>query len=117
MTTEAGVHGFVIGLQRLGVLSRRQADLIIFTVTAAGGAHAGTEVETAISIEELARWPQVPPHWVHFPAAVRLPYTNLRDSSVGGWLRHSRNIRGWGDAAEPAQAWLAHVRGILEEAT
>jgi hypothetical protein len=31
--------------------------------------------------------------------------------------KHSRQIKDWGDAADPAQAWVAHVRAILDEAT
>ena len=29
------------------------------------------------------------------------------------WLRHSRQIRGWGGDADPERAWVAHVRGVL----
>lgn len=116
MSTGVGVEGFLDGLRRLGVGARREADLVVFAVTAAGGAHAGADVETAVSVDELARWPQVPPHWVHLPQTIRLSRTNSRPSSLAGWLRHSRNIAGWGDAAEPAQAWVAQVRGVLEEA-
>jgi hypothetical protein len=113
---DAGLDGFIDGLGRLGISVRREADLVVFEVTAPGGAHAGADVETGVSAEELVRWPQVPPHWVHLPSTIRLARTNSRPSSVAGWLRHSRNITAWGDAAEPAQAWVAHVRGVLEEA-
>lgn len=117
MRSETGVNGFIDGLRRLGIEARQESGLIIFSVTASDGAHAGNAVETGVSSGELRRWPHVPPHWVHLPQGVRLAQTNSRDSSVAGWLRHSRNIKGWGDASEPAQAWVAHVRGVLGEAT
>ena len=114
MNTSAGFDEFLAGLSRLGVESRREADLVIFVVPATF-AEAGDPIESGVSISELSRWPQVPPHWVHLPAAIRLARTNARASSLPGWVRHSRNIRGWGDADEPAQAWVAHVRGVLQE--
>lgn len=116
MTSDAGVDGFLAGLSRLGVVFRREADLVIFTVTGMGHGRPGDLIESAVSIDELARWPQVPPHWVHLPEEIHVARTNSRSSSVPGWVRHSRNIRGWGDAEEPAQAWVAHVRGVLQEA-
>jgi len=113
---EAGAAGFIAGLERLGVYWRREADLIIFPVLAAGGGRNGVEIESGVSIDELSRWPQIPPHWIHLPAEVAFTQTNARASTVANWTQHSRNMAGWGDAAEPAQAWVAHVRGVLEEA-
>lgn len=115
MSVNAGLEGFLAGLSRLGIASRREGDLVIFVVPETS-AHAGDPIESGISVGELVRWPQVPPHWVHLPATIHLARTNARASSVPGWVRHSRNVRGWGDAAEPAQAWVAHVRGMLQEA-
>lgn len=117
MPSEAGVQGFIAGLKRLGIEPRQEAELVVFDVSASDGAYAGDKVETGVSSRELGHWPQVPPHWVHLPSSIHLPHTNSRESSLAGWLRHSRNIKGWGDASEPAQAWVAHVRGVLGEAT
>lgn len=58
------------------------------------------------------------PHWVHLPETVTFTRTNIdRNECLPAWARHSRQIVGWGDATEPAQAWLGHVRGVLAEAT
>jgi len=78
---------------------------------------AGATVPTGVGLEELAPWSAAPPHWVHLPASVILPQTNADSTlTLPGWLRHSRNITGWVDAAEPVSAWLAHVRGVLAQA-
>jgi adenylosuccinate synthase len=54
---------------------------------------------------------------VHFPAAVQFTRTNSsQQETLPGWVRHSRQVNGWGDAEEPAQAWLAHLRRILQDA-
>ena len=34
-----------------------------------------------------------------------------------GWLGHSRQIVGWGDDPDPIAGWVAHVRGVIGEAT
>jgi hypothetical protein len=43
-------------------------------------------------------------------------HTNSQPSPIVGWLRHSRQIAGWGTDPNPAQAWLAHVRSVLAQA-
>lgn len=109
------VARFVDDMGRLGLGPRAEAGLVLFTVEPVDGARAGTRVETAVDVAELARWPQVPPHWVHFPTDVRLARTNSQPSSRTGWSKHSRNIVGWG-LEPPGVAWAGHVRGILSEA-
>lgn len=74
-------------------------------------------VDTAVAIDELARWPQVPPHWVHFPSDITLARTNSRPSSRPDWTMHSRNITGWGQDPDVGVALAGHVRGVLAEAT
>ena len=72
-------------------------------------------METGVAVAELQSWPQVPPHWLHFPAAVEFLRTNIGASPKPGWASHSRQISGWGDA--PAGiAWASHVRAVLSEA-
>jgi hypothetical protein len=39
-----------------------------------------------------------------------------QEETLPGWVRHSRQVNGWGDAEEPAQAWLAHLRRVLQDA-
>jgi len=109
----SGVQGFV---EEMADLSPTVEDeLVVYKVTPVDGAHAGSAVETGVSISELSSWPQTPPHWVHFPASVTFTTTNSQPSSRQGWVRHSRKIGGWGDVA-PDISWTSHIRGILSEA-
>ena len=111
----AGFETFIKDMAGLGFEAMPEADLVIYRVTAVDGAHAGRSVETGVSVGELQPWPQVPPHWLHFPDAVRFSQTNSQSSPKSGWLMHSRQITGWGDAP-PGVAWASHVRAVLSEA-
>ena len=106
---------FIDDMTEIGLTPTVEDELVVYRVTPVDGARAGTPVETGISLEELGPWPQVPPHWVHLPASVRFPQTNSQPSPRAGWLMHSRQIAGWGDAA-PAVAWVSHIRAVLSEA-
>ena len=110
-----GVETFIQDMAGLGFEVRLEAELVIYTVVAVDGAYAGRPVETGVSIGELQPWPQVPPHWLHFPSTVRFSQTNSQGSPNSGWLMHSRQITGWGDAP-PGAAWASHVRAVLSEA-
>jgi hypothetical protein len=116
VATTTGVDGFLAGLRRCGIDATVNTGIMVFTVVAA--ARSGPlATQTGVATAELAAWPAVPPHWAHFPAAVQFTHTNSRqDETLPGWVRHSRQINGWGDAEEPAQAWLAHLRRILQDA-
>jgi hypothetical protein len=117
MTVRArGIEGFVTGLHRCGALPRATGQHVVYTIEPVEGRFAGVPFETAVETGELARWPLVPPHWIHVPAGIRFPSTNSRASSIGGWLRHSRHIAGWGRDRDPASGWLAHVRSVVGEA-
>lgn len=107
---------FVGGLHRCGARPRGIAHHIVYTVEPLEGRFAGAVCDTAVAISELTRWPLVPPHWIHLPAGVTLPGTNSRESSIAGWLGHSRHIAGWGHDADPASGWLAHVRRVIGDA-
>ena len=112
------VTDFLAGLDRCGVAAVVQGSVVTFTVEAVAGARAGHPTPTGVQVDELSMWPQCPPHWVHFPADVGFAATNANpDETLPGWVRHSRQIAGWGDATEPAQAWIAHVRSVLETAS
>jgi hypothetical protein len=51
-------------------------------------------------------------------STVQFASTNSNtQETLPGWVRHSRQVNGWGDATEPAQAWIAHVRRVLQDAT
>lgn len=112
----AGAQAFIEGLGRCGVEARVDHGAVLFGVMAFFGARAGSTVETAVSLGELGNWPLAPPHWVHFPDDVVISPSNTQASHIPGWTMHSRNLNGWGNAAEPAQAWTAHVRKVLEAA-
>ena len=114
--TTAGVDGFIAGLRVCGVDAAVDSGIVVFTVVAAGRSGPLT-TPTGVAAAELAAWPAVPPHWIHLPAAVQFTSTNINPAeTLPGWVRHSRQINGWGDAEEPAQAWLAHLRRILQDA-
>jgi hypothetical protein len=116
-TPDAGLEAFLAGLRRCGIEPAVEAGVVAFNVEPLAGARAGMTVPTGVEIQELATWPAVPPHWVHFPSDVQFPRSNTQPSALPGWTRHSRQIPRWGNAAEPAQAWLAHTRAIASEAT
>jgi hypothetical protein len=115
--TTAGVDGFIAGLGACETEATIEAGIVVFTVVAAG--RSGPLItQTGVAVTELATWPAIPPHWLHFPAAVQFGSTNASPAeTLPGWVRHSRQIQGWGDADEPAQAWLAHLRRVLEDAS
>jgi hypothetical protein len=114
--TTAGVDTFIEGLRACGVDAAVSGDVVVFTVVAA--ARSGPlPTPTGVAVSELAAWPAVPPHWVHLPATVQFAATNVSATeTLPGWVRHSRELKGWGDAEEPAQAWLAHLRRVLLDA-
>lgn len=108
------MEGFIAGLRRCGVTAAATGPVVTYDIVPCDGPLAGTPVSTGVAVAELATWPAMPPHWVHLPASVVLAPTNTNpDETLPGWTRHSRQVNGWGDAADLAQAWLAHVRGVL----
>jgi hypothetical protein len=113
---EEGLDGFLAGLRRCGCAPEVHRDIVVFAVVAIAGARAETPTQTGVATAELRQWPATPPHWIHLPGDVQFARTNKRPSSMRGWLKHSRQPHNWGNAQEPAQAWIAHVRGMLEEA-
>ena len=112
---QSGVRRFVDDMTELDFAPTVKAELVIYRVEAINGAHAGCKVETGVSTDELDRWPQMPPHWIHFPDGIRFSETNSQPSPKSGWLMHSREFKGWGEAA-PGINWASHLRGVLGEA-
>jgi hypothetical protein len=112
---QVGVEGFMAGLRGIGIEPTVESDVVTFSVDAGCGVHAGQAIRTGVGCDELAPWPALPPHWVHLPADVAFTTTNTSASVVPGFVRHSRGVEAWGNAADPAQAWVAHVRGLLSE--
>lgn len=113
---DQGVQAFMDDMTQNGFEPREEAGLIVYRVTPVDGAHSGTAVETGVSTDELTPWPQAPPHWIHLPGDIGFSSTNSDTSSKQGWLKHSRQLDGWGDAP-PAICWVGHVRAALGEAT
>ena len=111
---QTGVEAFIQDMTRLGFELTLEAELVVYQVVAVDGAYAGKPIETGVGISELRPWPQVPPHWLHFPGSVRFSSTNSRPSQKSEWLMHSRRITGWGDAPAGV-AWASHVRAVLSE--
>lgn len=111
-----GLDGLVAGLGAYGADPFTAEEVLQFTVVPAAGAYAGTPVSVGVGLDEVGTWPLLPPHWIHLPESVIFPATNSQPSTVPGWLKHSRNIQNWGDAVDPAQAFLAHVRAVLGDA-
>lgn len=110
-----GLEGFVAGLLSCGIEALVEEGVVSFAVEPVSGARAGQLVEIGTGVEELASWPAVPPHWVHFPGEVQFLRTNTQPSSRAGWTKHSRQITRWGND-EPTHAWLAHLRAVAGEA-
>ena len=112
----AGVRKFIDSMTEASFAPKVEANVVIFEIVPVDGAHAGYSVATGVSIDELDAWPQVPPHWIHFPASIVFPRSNSKPSPKSGWLKHSRDMLGWGDAP-PAISWASHVRAVLSEAS
>jgi len=112
-----GADGFTAGLATYGAAPTSADRFIVYTVDIVGGRFAGQSVETAVAIDELARWPTVPPHWIYLPPPVTFAATNTQPCPMRGWLGHSRQIVGWGNDPDPIAGWVAHVRGVIGDAT
>ena len=110
---EPGVQRFIEDMAGLGLNPSVEAGLVTYQITPIDGAHAGTAVRTGVSAEELAPWPQAPPHWVHFPVGIIFRRTNSQASPKPGWLMHSRQISGVG--GRPARNWLVQSRSRRPE--
>ena len=108
-----GVAGFLAALAEFGATPEIVGSAVRYWVTAPGGALAGQQVPTAVSVSELPAWPAIPPHWVHFPSHVTIPLAHPDQSETQpGWIRHSRQIDRWDTVTEPGRTWLAHVRSV-----
>lgn len=112
-----GRDGFIAGLVAYGAAPRSVDPHIIYRVEVVEGRFAGELVETAVTVDEVARWPLVPPHWIYLPDGVTFAATNTQACPMPGWVGHSRQIVGWGNDSDPIAGWLAHVRGVIGEAT
>lgn len=111
-----GPDGFTAGLAACGTAPTIIGRYIVYRVEVVGGRFAGHTVESAVAIDELARWPLIPPHWIYLRDDVTFATTNTQSCAMSGWLGHSRQIVGWGNDAHPIAGWVAHVRGVIGEA-
>ncbi len=112
-----GPDGFTAGLAAYGATPTIIGRHISYQVEVVEGRFAGQTVETAVMIDELARWPLVPPHWIYLHEEVTFAATNTQPATMPGWTGHSRQIVGWGNDPDAIAGWVAHVRGVIGEAT
>ncbi len=112
-----GPDGFTAGLSTYGATPTTVGRYIVYKVDVMEGRFAGQTVETAVAVDEVARWPLVPPHWIYLHHNVTFAATNIQPCGMPGWLGHSRQIVGWGNDPDPVAGWVAHVRGVIGEAT
>lgn len=112
-----GSDGFISGLAACGAAPKIIGQYIVYRVEVVEGRFAGDIVETAVALDELGRWPLVPPHWIYLRDDVTFATTNTQPCAMPGWLGHSRQIVGWGNDSRPIDGWVAHVRGVIGEAT
>ena len=112
---QPGVPKFIEDMAELGFDLHVEAGLVILQITPVDGVYAGRQVETGVEATELKRWPHVPPHWIHLPQSVSFTRTNAEPSAKSDWLKHSRQLNGWGDAP-PGVCWSSHLRAVLSEA-
>ena len=112
-----GPDEFTAGLAAYGAVPTILDRYITYQVEVVQGRLAGQAVETAVAVDELARWPLVPPHWIYLHNDVTFAVTNTQLCTILGWIGHSRQIVGWGTDSDPIAGWVAHVRGVIGEAT
>ena len=111
-----GPDGFAAGLASYGAAPTILDRYVSYQIEVVGGLFAGQTVETAVAIDELIRWPLVPPHWIYLHDTVTFAATNTQPCTVLGWIGHSRQIVGWGNDPDAIAGWAAHVRGVIGEA-
>lgn len=111
-----GPDGFTAGLTEYGAAPTAVDRFVVYEVDVVEGRFAGQSVRTAVAIDELARWPLVPPHWIYLLDTVAFAATNTQACPMPGWRGHSRQIVGWGNDPHPVAGWMAHVRGVIGEA-
>ena len=90
----AAADEFVAGLIAYGAAPTASDGFVVYTVEAVEGRFAGQPVESAVGIDELQRWPLVPPHWLYFHSAVTFAATNTQPCPLAGWLGHVRGVIG-----------------------
>jgi hypothetical protein len=112
-----GPDGFTAGLSAYGAAPMTIDRYVTYHVEAVEGRFAGQAVETAVAVDELVRWPLVPPHWIYLHEGVTFPATNTQPCSMPGWVGHSRQIVGWGNDPDAIAGWIAHVRSVIGDAT
>lgn len=111
-----GPDGFGAGLAAHGAAPAIVDRYLTYGVEVVEGRFAGEVVPTAVAIDELSRWPLIPPHWIYLHASVTFASTNTQTCQMPDWVGHSRQIVGWGDDLDPVIGWLAHVRAVIGEA-
>jgi len=99
-----GPDGFTAGLAAYRTASATIDRYIVYTVEVVEGRFAGQLVETAVAIDEVGRWPLVPPHQpAPHPAAWRpadcgRPHHHADPSpDQAHWLRPQAAVETYGE--------------------
>jgi hypothetical protein len=113
----SGSEIFIQGLIEKQVDAVVEGEMVCFEVIPVSGHYAFEAVKCGVALSELAAWPTAPPHWLHMSSAINFERTNTQQSSVSGWIGHSRPPANWGRDRDPIAGFLSHCRSVVGEAT
>ena len=109
-----GVDRFLEHLRQHGLKVRRRGELAVVELNIVEGPLRGDEVE--VGTDPPADYPNVPPHWLHLPAALSLKHGTGQASELGtGYLKWSRPHPRWIGDDRSGRRWVAHTRSLLAE--
>jgi hypothetical protein len=90
-----GPDGFTAGLAAYGAAPTTIDRHIVYKVEVVEGRFAGRLVETAVAIDEVSRWPLVPPHWIYLHDTVTFAATNTQPLPPDRRLGHRPRPDRW----------------------
>ena len=96
---QPGERGFTDAMAQLGLAPRVEFGLVICCFTPVEGARAGESIEVGVSVDELAPWPQAPPHWIHLRQRHSLPANEQPAVHKAGVVD-----------AQPQRCWVGRCR-------
>ena len=103
------------GLVEFGVRPEQRGSFVIVRLEVAV---AGRTDLSIVGTDPPEDFPNIPPHWLHLRKQLALPGEVGRSSQLGdGWRKWSRQHPSWRGGDKAVQAWLAHARSLLLQAT